>query len=262
MARKSRLRAERLRERRAQIESACAAAPVPVRLLPSGGGFDVIAEAKLASPSEGVLAAGGADTVIRLAQSYADGGAAAISVLTEPDSFGGKPEHLERVASGFALPVMRKDFLVDPLQVLEARALGASGVLLIARILDASSLREMTELALELDMFVLVEVFEVSDVSLAGVVFDRPVLIGVNGRDLETLRVDEERHRALARLLPSDHALVAESGVSTPAQIEAIVGFGYSMALIGSALATAEEPADLLRQLLAAGREAAVGAGR
>ena len=123
----------------------------PLVLDPSG--FDLIAETKLASPSGGRLA-GSDEQVVVLAKEMAKARPAAISVLTEPDSFDGSIEHLEAVASSITVPVMRKDFLVDPIQVLEARAHGASGVLLIARITGRSKLAEMTDLALELGMFV------------------------------------------------------------------------------------------------------------
>jgi indole-3-glycerol phosphate synthase len=155
-----------------------------------------------------------------------------------------------------ALPVMRKDFLVDPIQVLEARAAGASGVLVIARLLPGGLLLEMTEQALDLGMFVLVEVFDRSDLETAAQVFDRDVLIGVNCRDLATLAVDLERFDTLAPHLPVHLPAVAESGVSSESEVADVVALGYRLALIGSALVIDAEPGVKLQSLLESARSA------
>ena len=231
------------------------AAPArPLRL--SASGFDVIAEAKLASPSEGRLTEGAADRVVELAQAYEQGGAAAISILTEETAFAGHLTHLEAAAASVDIPVMRKDFLVDPVQVTEARAAGASGVLLIARILPGALLQEMTDHALDLGMFVLVEVFDRSDLEIAVPVFDRDVLVGVNCRDLVSLEVDRDRFRSLAPHLPDHLVAVAESGVTRPQHAAEVVDSGYSMALIGSTLARSDVPGELLAEILEVGRTA------
>ena len=234
------------------------AAPVlPLEL--SDKGFDVIAEPKLASPAEGELVphADPRETVLRIATSLAESGCVALSVLTEPTVFAGAVDHLQAVSAAVDLPVMRKDFLVDPIQVLEARAAGASGVLLIARIVESSRLVEMTDLAIGLGMFALVEVFDESDLESAAAVFDRAVLVGVNARDLATLEVDRRRHAALAPLLPDHLPSVAESGIATPEDAAGAALAGYRLALVGTAVATSGDPAAAVRRLIAAGQTAA-----
>jgi indole-3-glycerol phosphate synthase len=241
----------------ARVSSARPASPVRF----SEQGFDVIAEAKLASPAEGKLVDGPAtvDQVVALAEDFAANGAAAISVLTEPARFLGSLEHLETVADSVAAPVMRKDFLVDPIQVLEARAAGASGVLLIARMLPGELLVEMTEQTLDLGMFVLIEIFDRSDLETAVRVFDRDVLVGVNCRDLATLGIDRSRFESLAPHLPDYLPAVAESGISYPEDVAAVAGLGYRMALVGSSLVTRESPGAALSEYIAAGRREVLG---
>ena len=240
------------------LESRTASAPPPVALDTTISGFDLIAEVKLASPSEGRLVAAdaGASEAAELARTYTAAGAAAISVLTEETRFAGSMEHLEAVAAAVAAPVMRKDFLVDPVQILEARAAGGSGVLLIARLLPGELLAEMTDLALDLGMFVLVEVFDRSDLETAVKVFDREVVVGVNSRDLVTLEVDGSRFESLAPHLPDHLPAVAESGISTPEEVAAVATLGYRMALVGSALVSHHDPGAKLAELMAAGRAA------
>lgn len=236
--------------------AAAARPPIPLRL--SDWGFDLIAETKLASPSEGRLAAEEDDsaTVVGLAQSLADAGPAALSILTEPSRFDGHLSHLEGVSRQVELPVMRKDFLVDPVQVVEARAAGASGVLLIARILSYEELTDMTDLALSLGMFALIEIFDEADIDRASAVFDREVLVGVNARDLATLAVDRDQHARLANLLPRDRPLVAESGVLTPEDAREVASLGYQLALVGTGLVKSTRPEELAAEMLAAGRQA------
>jgi indole-3-glycerol phosphate synthase len=228
----------------------------------SSNGFGVIAEAKLASPSEGVLAAGGGDRVAALSRAYAAGGAAAISVLTEKSRFGGAIDHLEAVAGSVDLPVMRKDFLVDPIQVEEARSAGASGVLLIARLLTGGLLAEMTDLTLTLGMFPLIEIFDEDDLEKTSQVFDRDVLIGVNCRDLTNLGVDRRRFEALAPLLPDGLPAVAESGLESPEDVAAVAALGYRLALVGTALVRSGDVRSDLESMIEAGRSAMTGAGR
>lgn len=259
MAEAAEVRAGLAREAVAILETRAATAAPPLRLDLSARGFDVIAEAKLASPSEGPLAEGGVERVVSLVSDYAASGAAAISVLTEETRFAGSMDHLEAAAAAVPLPVMRKDFLVDPVQVIEARAAGASGVLLIARMVPGAVLREMTDLALEMGMFVLVEVFDRSDLETAMEVFDRPVLVGVNCRDLTTLQVDRDRFEALAPHLPGHLPAVAESGMTTPDDIAHVAGLGYRAALIGSSLVADSDPARRLERLIAVGRSALTG---
>jgi len=236
----------------------------------SSRGFDLIAEVKRRSPSMGTLA-DEAMSPAEQARRYADAGAAAISVLTEPDQFAGEIVHLEQVAEELPLvPAMRKDFLVSPYQVLEARAAGAGGVLLIAAMLSAAELREMLLITLELGMFALVEAFDAADLQLClpvmeGISAQDPqdgnnrVLIGINCRDLRTLEVDFPRFETLADQLPATLPWVAESGMKTARQVRDVVSLGYRLALVGTALMRSDDPSAVVAELIAAGRD---GAGR
>ena len=226
------------------------------------GSFDVIAEIKDRSPAEGELATQESNRSEQ-AQRYAEGGAAAISVLTEPSRFSGSLEHLEEVVAAVpGTPVMRKDFLVAPIQILEARKAGASGVLLIVTMLDDERLREMLDCAWEHGMFVLLESFDSDDLARASGLLDNEterkkaddgqLLIGINTRNLRTLEVDGERLETLASALP--HATcVAESGLHTPQDAARVAALGYKMALVGTALMRSDDPAELVRRMRAAG---------
>ncbi len=221
------------------------------------GAFEVIAEIKERSPAEGDLAQGDSDRVAR-AHAYASGGAAAISVLTEPSRFDGELAHLEEVVTAVpGTPVMRKDFLVEPVQVLEARAAGASGVLLITTMLDDDTLRAMLDCAFEHGMFVLLESFDKEDLRRSAQFMDGDgqLLIGVNTRNLRTLAVDTDRLQDLAPHLP-DATCVAESGLRVAADAARVMGWGYSMALVGTALMRSEDPAGLIRNMREAGAAA------
>jgi indole-3-glycerol phosphate synthase len=231
---------------------------VPLQL----GDFEVIAEIKGRSPAEGALAGDDLDRTER-AQQYAQGGAAAISVLTEPSRFDGALEHLEEVVVAVPdTPVMRKDFLVEPVQVLEARRAGASGVLLITAMLSDTKLRAMLDAAFEHGMFVLLEAFDENDLARSNALLEIPVeqdraaagqlLVGVNTRNLRTLDVDGARLERLASLLPAARC-VAESGLTTAADAAAVAGWGYSLALVGSALMRSEDPGGLVSAMRAAG---------
>jgi indole-3-glycerol phosphate synthase len=231
------------------------AAPPSPALKLSAGGFDVIAELKLRSPAAGRLGDAAADWLGRVA-AYARGGAAAVSVLTEPSRFEGSLEHLRQAAALLAplgVPAMRKDFLVDPYQVLEARAAGAGGVLIILRMLPRPRLAELLEVAAEHGMFVLLEAFDEADLELAAELTAaparQPVLIGVNCRDLQTLAVVTQRFATLAPRLPKGRPAVAESGVACAADARRMLELGYRLALIGTALMSREDPAALLREI-------------
>ena len=226
------------------------------------GSFDVIAEIKDKSPAEGDLAKVGNDRK-QLAQHYARGGAAAISVLTEPTRFAGELAHLEEVVAAVpGTPVMRKDFLVEPVQLLEARKTGASGVLLIITMLSDDKLREMLRCAWEHDLFVLLESFDEDDLGRASRLLDNStdqdrarsgqLLMGVNTRNLRTLEVDSERLRRLAPALPAARC-VAESGLLVPDDAAAVAGWGYQLALVGSALMRSADPAALVSAMREAG---------
>jgi len=226
------------------------------------GTFDVIAEIKDRSPAEGDLSAGSSDRSVR-AKSYAAGGAAAISVLTEPSRFDGDLAHLEEVVDAVPnTPVMRKDFLVDPVQILEARKAGASGVLLIAAMLGDAKLREMLDRAWEHGLFVLLEAFDEEDLRRTSMLLENGVdvdraengqlLVGVNTRNLRTLEVDPDRLRNLAPALPRARC-VAESGLLVPDDAARVAGWGYRLALIGTALMRSDDPAALVGAMRDAG---------
>jgi indole-3-glycerol phosphate synthase len=237
-------------------------APPPLRL--DRHGFDIIAELKLRSPSLGDLSAATVDPVSRL-EAYADGGAAACSILTEPTRFDGDLDHLRLAAETlqpYGVPAMRKDFLVDPYQVIEARAYGASGVLLIVRMVPREQLVAMLDCAAEHGLFVLLEAFDADDLKLAASIAREregrveQVLMGLNCRDLETLAIDPQRFARLRGLLPLDWPAVAESGVQTPADAARVAGLGYRLALVGTGLMRRPDPARAVHELLEAGRKA------
>lgn len=226
---------------------------VPLNL----GTFDVVAEIKNRSPAEGELSTAAGDPVSR-ARAYAAGGAAAISVLTEPSRFDGELAHLEEVVAAVPdTPVMRKDFLVDPVQVLEARKAGASGVLLITTMLDDATLGSMLDCAFEHGMFVLLESFDKDDLKRSSRFLDRggQLLIGVNTRNLRTLKVDADRLERLGPALP-DARCVAESGLHSAADAARVAGWGYTMALVGTALMRSDDPTALVTAMRAAGAAA------
>ena len=219
-------------------------------------GFGLIAEIKFSAPSVGVLQAD-RDPIaaaVERAISYESAGAGAISVLTEPTRFGGSLEHLAAVADAVQIPVMRKDFLVDPAQILEARAYGAAGVLLIVRMLDDARLDQMMELADELGVFVLLEAFDSEDLGRASRY--PKALVGLNCRNLRTLAVEPARFSDHIDAFPGDVLKVAESGVETVEDIRRIAELGYEMALVGTALMRADEPEKLVAAMIAAGRDA------
>ena len=236
----------------------------PVDLYLSNTGFDLIAEVKRQSPAEGTLS----DTDLApeaQAASYISGGAIAISVLTEPERFLGSLDDLQRVVlNSKSVPVMRKDFLVSPYQVREARLAGASGVLLIAAILTADELLAMFETANELGMYTLLEVFTEADLGKAIPVIDQlgsdinsescRLLLGVNCRDLTTLKINFAHFGQLAKSLPNGIPWVAESGLQTPEQAGQLAELGYRLALVGSALMRSSNPQQLTSAILAAGR--------
>jgi indole-3-glycerol phosphate synthase len=236
----------------------------PAPQLTLDGRFDLIAELKLRSPAMGVLSGTDSDLETRV-RSYAAAGAAVVSVLTEPDRFDGSLDHLQRAAAtliGTGVPAMRKDFLVDPYQLLEARMAGAGGALLIVRMVDRSTLQTMMAQAAQLGLFVLLETFDAAEVEIAHALArewrGRPqdCLIGVNSRDLSTLRVDPERLDQLADRLPRAFPRVAESGLQTPEDAAHLAAAGYNLALVGTALMASDDPTALARQMIEQGRAA------
>ncbi len=269
MARASRARVveARAREPEAALRRRAMATPAPPRVALSENRFDLIAEVKFRSPSMGALIGEDRERdVAGRARAYGDAGAAVISVLTEPDHFAGDLRDLEQAAHAVEFPAMRKDFLVDPYQVWEARACGAAGVLLIVRMLDDDRIGALIEAAGEAGMFVLLEAFDEEDLKrvTSGAIrgaSEETVWIGVNARDLVTLAVVPERLARLAGRIPAERISVAESGISTADDAADAARSGYSLALVGTALMGAEDPGALVAAMLRAGR-AAPRAGR
>jgi indole-3-glycerol phosphate synthase len=231
------------------------------------GEFDVIAELKLRSPAAGGLADSGFDRDAQL-RAYARGGAAAVSVLTEPTEFKGELAHLADAAALLApahRPVMRKDFVTDPCQVLEARAAGAGGILVIVTMLDDATVRALVDSARECGLFVLLEAFDRADLERLAP-FDAvqssgpPLLAGVNCRDLRDLNVRFGRFAQLAPYLPKHLPTVAESGIGTADDVATVAKLGYRLALVGSSLMRAADPAATLAALVATGRTARASA--
>jgi indole-3-glycerol phosphate synthase len=262
----ARLEQARARESEQALWSRATDTPPAPALRLSPEGFDVIAECKLHSPSAGDLSANTPDVESRVTD-YACGGACAVSVLTEPLRFGGALEHLTRAAAVLAshdVPVMRKDFLVDPYQVMEGRVAGAGGVLVIVRMLDKSRITALLDCAAMLKMFVLLEAFDAADLEVAREVLalrrghDEQVLVGLNCRDLDQLTVDLSRLAELAENLPAGFAHVAESGVNSLDDVRTVVNLGYRIALVGTTLMNSATPRELLGQMLATGRQTAM----
>jgi indole-3-glycerol phosphate synthase len=209
----------------------------------------VIAEVKRASPSAGSIDEN-ADPSER-ASAYEAGGAAAVSVLTEPRHFDGSLVDLEAVRASVQVPVLRKDFLVLPSQLIESRAHGADAVLLITSCLNDDELTAMLAAASDLGLGVLLETHSDDDLERA---LETPVsIIGVNARDLETLQVDVGEALARIARVPRDRRVVMESGVSTPEQVRAAVDAGASGILVGEALMRAPDPRAALRTLIGEG---------
>jgi indole-3-glycerol phosphate synthase len=263
MAESSRQRLQAARSALPQRTLVERCAALPPTLPPARGGrFDLIAELKLRSPALGQLAEAGTDRGARV-EAYARSGACAVSVLTEPDRFGGSLEHLQQAAARLAplgVPVMRKDFLVDPYQLYEARCAGAGGALLIVRMLTDPQLTEMLDCARSLGLFILLETFDEEEVERAAAAAgaadadSNQLFIGVNSRDLQTLEVVPERLGGLAGRLPSRWPRVAESGLETPDDAADMARAGYDLALVGGALMRSSDPAGLLTRMLEAGR--------
>ena len=207
----------------------------------------VIAEIKKASPSKGVLRADFEPADI--AQSYAEHGAACLSVLTDQQFFQGKVDYLKQARASCHLPVLRKDFVVDAYQVYESRVMGADAVLLIAACLDDAQLRDFEAIALSLDMAVLVEVHDAAE--LARALRLKTPLIGVNNRNLKTFEVSLQTTLDLLREAPADRLLVTESGIATRDDVLRLGAAGVNDYLVGEAFMRAAEPGQALAALFA-----------
>jgi len=255
------------RARVASSQAREARAPLERRAMersPDGAGFvaalsrmdrvNVIAECKRRSPSRGILRA--AYEPAQIASGYERAGAAAISVLTEPGFFDGSLAHLESVRAAVRIPLLRKDFIVDDYQLLEARAAGADAILLIVAALNDADLRRLAAAADQLGLAALVEVHSAPECERALQLLrgDKPsglsLMIGVNNRDLRTLQVDLEASHVIARSLPKDVIAISESGLKTPDDLRAMTALGYQAFLIGERFMVAPDPGAALADLL------------
>jgi indole-3-glycerol phosphate synthase len=210
-----------------------------------GDRLAVIAELKRRSPSKGAL-----DDSLNAASRtrlYSDAGAAALSILTEPARFGGSLSDLRDARAAVTVPLLRKDFITDAIQLFEARAYGASAVLLIARALAPTKLRELATQARALGLTPLIEIRDEFELGEAVAVAD--AVIGVNNRNLETLEIDQGVGARLVPLVPANRMAVYESGISSREDAERAAALGADAVLVGSALSVAADPAALLGRL-------------
>lgn len=205
----------------------------------------VIAEIKKASPSKGVMR----DPFVPadIARSYEQGGAACLSVLTDVDFFQGSDEFLQQAREACALPVLRKDFMIDPYQVHEARAIGADCILLIVAVLNDAQMRELHDLARQSGMDVLVEVHDAEELQRA-LALETP-LVGINNRDLRTFDTRLETTLELLASIPDDRIVVTESGIHTPDDVKRLRDNGVHTFLVGEAFMVAEDPGARLKVL-------------
>jgi indole-3-glycerol phosphate synthase len=246
-------------ERTPLAELAARAAALPERVLRLDGvlrraeSVNVIAECKRRSPSRGVLRA--EYDPVAIARAYVDGGAAAISVLTEPTFFDGALEHLQAVRDAIAVPILRKDFLVSEYQLLEARAAGADAVLLIAAALRPVELKVLHDHALRLGLDVLVEVHDAGELAVALDAGAR--IVGVNNRNLRTLEVDVRASEDVIQQIPPEVIAVSESGLQSGQDIVRLRRLGYRGFLIGERFMSAPDPGAALREVLDAATEPA-----
>lgn len=239
----------------AELRARCGDLPpaLPFATALRGAHIRVVAEVKRASPSKGDIAPG-LDAVAQ-AQAYERGGASAVSVLTEPTRFGGSLVDLERVAAAVGIPAIRKDFVVHPVQLWEARAAGASAALLIVRSLAPDDLARLMDVAAEAGLATLVEIRDLGELDRA--LAANATVIGVNNRNLETLVIDPATAPGLIPLIPATCVAVAESGMRRPADVVPAAAAGADAILVGSAISAAIDPASDVRALAALPRRAA-----
>jgi len=233
------------------LQERARALPLPLNLSGTlmGDGIRLIAETKKASPSRGLLRDNYDPAA--LAKTYADNGAAAVSVLTERDNVQGSLEHMEavkQVLQPLGVPVLRKDFIFDPYQVHEARAYGADAILLIVAVLTPESLKELLDLSQRLWLQVLTEVHNEEEMETA--LSAGSEIIGINNRDLRTFTTDISTTEHLASLVPRGKILVSESGIHSHDDLVRLHRIGVHAVLVGEALVTAPDPGAKVRELL------------
>jgi indole-3-glycerol phosphate synthase len=217
----------------------------------------VIAEIKRSSPSKGSINPG--LTIEDQVIAYERGGAAAISILTEPTRFSGSNDDLTAARSSTSLPLLKKDFHVDPLQLVEAKALGASAALVIVRAVDPARLRELMDVGRSLGLELLVEVRDENELQLA--LATGAEVIGINNRDLETLEIDPTTAPRLLPLIPASVIAIAESGMKSVDDVKAVATAGGDAVLIGSELSASANPEAAVRSLGAVKRSGRAGKG-
>lgn len=240
-------RVSALRSSRQELERRASAAPPapPFGERCADGTIGVIAEVKRRSPSAGAIH----ETLdpVAHARAYADGGAVAISVLTEPAFFGGSLDDLRRIAAAVPLPVVRKDFLLEELQLVEARAAGAAAVLVIVRILEPRRVRSLVRAAQDLGLAALVEVHSPGELEIAVSAGAR--FIGVNSRDLDSFTIDRGAAERLLAQVPSDVVAIAESAIAERSDVERVAAAGADHVLVGTAVARLADPRAAVRGL-------------
>jgi indole-3-glycerol phosphate synthase len=216
------------------------------RAIEPDGRVKIIAEIKCASPSKGVLRED--FNPVEIARGYSEGGASAISVLTDREFFNGDLSHLREVRDAVETPLLRKDFIVDPYQVYESRLYGADAVLLIASVLEGKALCELLRLVHSLGMEAVVEVHDEEDLEKA--LYAGSGVIGINNRDLKTFDVNLDVSIRLSRLIPKGRVVIAESGIGSIEDIRRLIGEGIHVFLIGEAFMRAKSPGAELARLL------------
>lgn len=252
---------EGLRSRRSELQEEAAGAPAARSLsaaLRRDGEVALMAECKRRSPGAGEIRPG-LDPA-ELVRGYRDRGAAALSVLTDRPFFGGGPEDVRAVREAVELPVLRKDFTLDPLQVVEARAMGADAVLLIVRILGDERLRELLHLAAELGMDALVETHDAEEVRRA--LDAGAAIVGINNRDLATFETDLATTLGLLDEVGEDVVVISESGIRTREDVARLGAAGVDAVLVGETLLRAEDPGSAAARLSGVPRRTRARAGR